>query len=708
MGLASLICTVYLGYCNYKFTKELTPQLKISKANFSKKHILELISSGIWNTFSKLSSILSSGLDLLISNLFVGSVGMGIISCTKTLSNVVLNAFGSISSVFSPELTISYAKKDYDDMKHQLLFAVKLLGLFSAIPLTIILAYGNNFYSIWIPSQNANLLYWLTIVSTMALTISLPLEPLWNIFTVTNKVKISSLYLFINSVVTIIITFILLFLVKDNTVRLFIIVGVSTVFSVIRSLTFLPIYGSKCIKLPKITFYPVIFKNLFVIVLSTIISFGIKQVINIDSWFTLIIASIISSIFIVIINLFIVLNKQERIELLKKFKVLLYRIFKKQIDKKNNEFINKILVQTEIDDQTILFESEGDFADNARVLYEYIIDNKMNKKYKIIWIVDDPTLYKTEDNVIFISRRRESKKELIQFYSYVGSAKYLFFTHPYWYKKVKEGQVIINLWHGVPLKAGGTDRHKIFDYITIPSEFSKDLFHKILGTVDSQYLVTGLARNDLLFKNTKSINKIIDMKNNPKVIICMTTFKQSLHMKDSSIVFPYVLPFVENGEELNEINKQLVKANIKLIIKIHHLQKTELVNQLNLSNIIYIEDKDLNLKDIQLYELIGQTDALITDYSSVMFDYMLIDKPIGYFINDLEDYKKTRGFLVDNINDYLVGEKMTTKEDFYNFINQVSNNDDKYKQQRRKFNSKMNKYKDNNCKRILDCFNIKL
>ena len=147
IGIAAVASTAYLGYCNYRYSKILTPDLIISKDYFSIKYIKILITSGIWNTFSKLSSILSSGLDLLISNIFIGSASMGIISVSKTIPNTILNAFGTITSVFTPELTISYAKKDTENMKKQLLFAVKLLGLFSAIPMTILFAYGREFYT---------------------------------------------------------------------------------------------------------------------------------------------------------------------------------------------------------------------------------------------------------------------------------------------------------------------------------------------------------------------------------------------------------------------------------------------------------------------------------------------------------------------------------------------------------------------------------
>ena len=390
-----------------------------------------------------------------------------------------------------------------------------------------------------------------------------------------------------------------------------------------------------------------------------------------------------------------------------KLKQLIFKNYKKRKKEKETTLINQILEEAKVEPNTILFESEGDFADNARALYEYMISKNMNEKYKIIWIVDDPNLYEKKHNVHFISRKYNNKKDLIKFYSTVGSAKYLFFTHPYWYHKRNKEQIIVNLWHAIPFKGKGRDLHDIFDYIIVPSDFSKSLFHDFVGSVEAQYIICGYPRNDLLFQKTNSIEKIIDIKNKPKIIICMTTFKQSTYMKDSEIIYPYVLPFITNKTEIFELNEELKAKNIKLIIKIHHLQKTELLNKINLSNIIYLEDKDLIKKDLQLYEIIGQTDALITDYSSIMFDYMLIDKLIAYFVNDLEDYKKNRGFLVDNLDDYMIGDKMLSKNDFDNFISNVKNNKDKYKEQRAKFVKKMFKYKKDNCQRLLDILKIK-
>ncbi len=315
IGIATLICTIYLGYCNYRYSKVLTPELEISRKYFNIKYVKTLISSGIWNSFSRLSSILSNGLDLLISNIFIGSVGMGIISCSKTLPTTILNLFGQIANIFAPELTISYAKKDYQKLKEQLLFAIKFLGLLSAVPIIILFAYGKEFFTLWVPSQDASLLYILSCASVLGMCFSLQLEPLWNIFTVTNKVKNSSLFLFMNAIVTIIVVFIFLNVFKTPIARMLIIVATSTIVSVIRSLTFLPIYGAKCVNLKGTTFYPAIVKNLIVIIVGTIISILFKKIFAINNWMKLIIAAIISTCISITLSLFIGNSKEDRINL---------------------------------------------------------------------------------------------------------------------------------------------------------------------------------------------------------------------------------------------------------------------------------------------------------------------------------------------------------------------------------------------------------
>ena len=83
MGIASLVCTVYVICVNYYYTKKLMPIVKIKYKFFDLQKIKKTISSGIWNSVNQLGNILSTGLDLFITNLFVGSGPMGMCLCLK-------------------------------------------------------------------------------------------------------------------------------------------------------------------------------------------------------------------------------------------------------------------------------------------------------------------------------------------------------------------------------------------------------------------------------------------------------------------------------------------------------------------------------------------------------------------------------------------------------------------------------------------------
>jgi len=315
IGLATVISTMYSAGMNISYTKKLLPYVETNKKYFDFQTIKILLSSGVWNSFTELSSIMSNGLDLLITNLFIGAAAMGSMAISKTLPTMILSVFAMLAGVFSPQLTIAYAKNDTEGMQSQLISSIKILGIFSCIPMAILFAYGDVFYGLWVPSQNARLLQTLSILACLAFVFVLPLEGLWNIFTVTNKVKQSSIFLFVNSVFTIAIVLIAMKFTKDINMRLYIVAGTSTVFSIIRALTFLPLYGARCLNLKWATFYPVILKNFLAVGIITAISFWIKHFIYIDSWIMLILAGIITTIISLALNSVLILGKTERMML---------------------------------------------------------------------------------------------------------------------------------------------------------------------------------------------------------------------------------------------------------------------------------------------------------------------------------------------------------------------------------------------------------
>ncbi|MCX4363672.1 MAG: CDP-glycerol glycerophosphotransferase family protein, partial [Clostridia bacterium] len=147
---------------------------------------------------------------------------------------------------------------------------------------------------------------------------------------------------------------------------------------------------------------------------------------------------------------------------------------------------------------------------------------------------------------------------------------------------------------------------------------------------------------------------------------------------------------------------------VLFIIKPHPAQDNLEILNFSSSNIKIIKNMDLLNKKIMLYSLVGQSDILITDYSSIYFDYLLTQKPIGFVIDDIDSYGDRRGFVVENPEDYMAGEKIKNVEELQNFLDTILDGEDKWKEKRREINHLMNADRSMEfSKKILDFVGIK-
>lgn len=320
IGVGGLMLTIYTAITNYRFMGSLTPELVLKKANVEWTKIKNLVQSGIWNLISKLGELFGQGLDLLIANLCIGTVEMGYFAITKNVPFLILGLFQSISSVFAPTMTRLYAQKKEKELVDECHKSIRVLSLFTAIPLTCLYIYGDSFYSLWIPSEDAHKLLFLTILGTFALPYTLPLESLWNIFTITNKLKYSTLFMLGNNIVVFLIVLCSMFVVESHEMRLYILAGTRSLCGVIRGFVFLPIYGSICLGLSKVTFYKSIFLSLFYIGACLILCHFGRFLFIPKSWVELTFAFIFVSLISFVIGFFLVLSKKDRVFFIKKSK----------------------------------------------------------------------------------------------------------------------------------------------------------------------------------------------------------------------------------------------------------------------------------------------------------------------------------------------------------------------------------------------------
>ena len=358
----------------------------------------------------------------------------------------------------------------------------------------------------------------------------------------------------------------------------------------------------------------------------------------------------------------------------------------------------------------IILESKADFSDNTRAFYDYLLKKGYNKKYKIYWFVENKKEFKNRkcENVKFINMwHKEIKRTPWQWLKYfwiVKNAKYLIYSNRTLLKLNKKS-IDVFLNHGIPLKNVADLKivSNNVSYATISSDFCINLMHEQLHLDKEKFICLGNPRDDVIFHKTNTEEKLKNYMKYDNIILWLPTFRKSSNSNrnDSNFQFPLGLPIIYSEDELIKLNNYLKSKNMAILFKLHPSQDTSMFKTGTLSNIIVIDDQYLINQDVELCELYKITDALITDYSSVYYDYLLLNKIIGFTLDDYEEYKKEKGFAYDNPLEYMAGEKIYNINDLYKFIDNINCDIDEYKNQREKMKKLFYKYEDGkSCERI--------
>lgn len=312
VGIAIVAMNLYALSANYYFYKLLTPELQIKIGFFDWKKLLEVISAGAWNILTRISDILSKGVDLLLANLFISVSAMGLLSIVLTIPTLISSFFSILSGNYAPEFTRLYAIGDFNALKKSLLQSVRLTGMLCCIPLSVVFSYGDIIYDVWMPGVDSRLLYILTCLCSIEMIFGLPQEPLWNIFTIANKLRKSSLNLFYNAIMIFVTVMVAMFVINDNMNRLIALALIRNIYGTIRETTFLPIYGARCLGYDKWTFYPPIISNVLNVVIVTFISLLFKHMFLSSDWISLFVGMVFTISVGLIIPFFTVLKSSDR------------------------------------------------------------------------------------------------------------------------------------------------------------------------------------------------------------------------------------------------------------------------------------------------------------------------------------------------------------------------------------------------------------
>ena len=379
------------------------------------------------------------------------------------------------------------------------------------------------------------------------------------------------------------------------------------------------------------------------------------------------------------------------------------------------DFVHRVFCFGIVDQSLIVFQSEGDFTDNSRALYEYL--KKTRPQYHYAWLVQDKSLFTNDKKTVFVNHNYRIMN--IHAAYVLAKARYVFYTHGIGsdiYRR--KGQTIVNLWHGTPIKGVRVNEKNRnpektdFDYLIGVGDLSNKGLAKFIQCSERFIVTLGCPRYDLLLDSQSEgcSNPFVPNNFKGKVVLWMPTFRASVNkaLSEESCDTETGLPMLETLSSLSAFNKFLGSVGMIVIIKIHHLQADKDVFKKEFSNIVFLTDGVIQSKGFQLYEIIGKSDALLTDYSSVYIDYMLLNKPIGFTINDLDEYESSRGqFLYPDIKSMMPGRHISSLKQLEDFFMEIYEGKDETKKLRDNLIDSMIKYQDNkNCERVVDYFNL--
>lgn len=337
--------------------------------------------------------------------------------------------------------------------------------------------------------------------------------------------------------------------------------------------------------------------------------------------------------------------------------------------------------------KVIAFESYWgkNFECNPRALYEYIDENRA--EYKTVWFL--------RNHHIDVPGNAETVRiNSLKYYYYLAVAKYFVnnVNFPDFYEKRKK-VVEIQTMHGTPLKTLGLDapgevvgevqkdkflrRCHRWDYLSVPSDYVSEIA-KSAYDFNREFLKVGYPRNDKLLKdnNEESINQIKEQMGIPldkKVIVYVPTWRTKGKFR---------MPI-----DLDQLRKNISDEYI-FIVKLHHFsQKGFSLNEYE--GFAYDYSHYGDIRDMYLI-----ADILITDYSSVMFDYSLLNKPMLFYTYDYDNYKnKLRGMYID-FEEEAPGPLIEDTETLIKEIQGINEFSDKYRDRIKSFKDKYNQFDD--------------
>lgn len=321
---------------------------------------------------------------------------------------------------------------------------------------------------------------------------------------------------------------------------------------------------------------------------------------------------------------------------------------------------------------TILFESSPDFSCNTYPAFLQL--RKELPNYKLVWYVSGDADVPEGVDDFFVYNSSALMQRLKAKY-YLHTAKAFVFSNRE-ISKMRKEQVHLFLCHGSKTKKtrGLYEPGAGVDYINVQSHFFDDIVTYEYNCEKEKLVYLGYPRCDSFFSVTpETVKQKLQLAPGSRYFVWLPTYRKHKNPlvsgMDAGTYSQMGMPLVYDREALSELDRFLGERNLVIFFKPHPAQDIRGLVNGETRNIRVVQDKDLTAIGVPLYDLLAGSDGLITDYSSVFFDYLLADKPIVTTTDDMEEWKKMTGFAFD-LDAFLdeATTRVSTLEEFMAFF----------------------------------------
>lgn len=329
----------------------------------------------------------------------------------------------------------------------------------------------------------------------------------------------------------------------------------------------------------------------------------------------------------------------------------------------------------------IVFESflGKNYSDSCKYIYQHLAE-EYGDKYRYIWVINDKKT-NIPGNVTKV------KYLGIRWFYYTSRARYYVnnMRQPLWLNR-REGSVMLETWHGTPLKRlvfdmddihAATPQYKMdvyaqsrkWTYLISDNPFSTEIFESCFLYPKERIIQTGYPRNDILYAPDKEeraarIKEELSIPQDKKVILYAPTWRDDEYYGPGRYQFALRL-------DLRRMKERFGSGYV-ILIRTHYFI-ADAVDTAGLEDFAFNASRYDDIAELYLI-----SDICITDYSSVFFDYANLRRPILFYVYDFEKYRdKLRGFYID-MEKELPGPLLYNEKEVFEAIEHIDSIENEY------------------------------